>query len=92
MSTEVRKEYYSTGELHWETPFVNGKQHGIASGYHTTGVVWWTVSWDTGCMHGISKKYSKSGDLIETWYCLYGEIVTKEEYRVHQLTEELAGI
>jgi antitoxin component YwqK of YwqJK toxin-antitoxin module len=32
-TVEVRKSYYPSGALSWETPFVDGVQHGIERRY-----------------------------------------------------------
>ena len=35
--TEIQTEYYENGNLNRETPFVNGKRHGVAKGYYENG-------------------------------------------------------
>ena len=33
-NVEVKKHYYKSGALYWETPYVNGKMHGIEKWYY----------------------------------------------------------
>ena len=45
---EVRKEYYWSGALRRETPYVNGFKHGVEKAYHDTGVLWYEILYVSG--------------------------------------------
>ena len=62
---EVRKEYYESGDLWYETPYVNGKEHGISRGYYETGAIEWMAPYVDGKMHGIKKLFNKDRGNIE---------------------------
>ena len=34
---EVKKEYYDSGELRWETHYKNGKKDGLRTGWYESG-------------------------------------------------------
>ena len=66
---EVRKIYYESGALCWETPYVNGKKHGIVRSYYASGALLWETPYVNGKKHGIEKCYYESGALrLETPY------------------------
>jgi len=68
-NVEVRKVYYKSGALWWETPYVNGKRHGVTKDYYESGVLWYETPYVNGKEHGIEKRYYESGALwIETPY------------------------
>ncbi|MFA5706724.1 MAG: hypothetical protein WDA41_10255 [Candidatus Neomarinimicrobiota bacterium] len=62
---EVKKVYYKSGALWWETPYVNGKIHGIAKEYYSTGVLRREIPYVNGKRYGIERGYYESGSL---WY------------------------
>ena len=56
-TVEVRKDYYRSGALRCETPYVDGKKHGIDKGYYETGALKWEVPYKNGKMHVIKRSY-----------------------------------
>ena len=62
---EVKRIYYPSGALWYETPYVDGKEHGIEKGYYESGALKKEIPYENGEMHGIVKAYYESGDL---WY------------------------
>ena len=60
---EVRKEYYTSGALYSETPYENGKRHGIRRIYYKSGALYWEVPFVNGKEHGTEKEYYMSGAL-----------------------------
>ena len=62
---EVKKRYYESGALWRETPYVNGKEHGIEKWYYESGALEWETPYVNGKEHGIVKWYHESGALWE---------------------------
>jgi antitoxin component YwqK of YwqJK toxin-antitoxin module len=62
-NVEVRKVYYKSGALWWETPYKNGQRHGILKGYHESGALMVETPYVDGKEHGIVKWYYPSGAL-----------------------------
>jgi len=60
-NVEVRKYYYKSGALRWETPYVNGKKQGIERCYYESGALMAETPCVKGKMHGIAKDYYESG-------------------------------
>ena len=58
---EVIKGYYESGALWWETPYVNGKEHGIEKFYYESGALKYETPYVNGNIHGIEKSYYESG-------------------------------
>ena len=66
---KVKKNYYKSGALWWEIPYVNGKMHGIEKWYYESGALMAEIPYVDGKRHGIAKWYYASGALqIETPY------------------------
>ena len=66
---EVTKLYYESGALMVETPYVNGKRHGIEKWYYESGALRREAPYVNGKKHGIDKFYYESGALmVETPY------------------------
>ena len=59
----VKKEYYESGELRYEWPYKDGKQHGISKGYSESGKLEYVWPYTDGKRNGISKGYTESGGL-----------------------------
>jgi antitoxin component YwqK of YwqJK toxin-antitoxin module len=55
----VKKHCYKSGALWWETPYADGKMHGIERGYYESGALWWETPYVDGKKHGIEKNYDK---------------------------------
>jgi antitoxin component YwqK of YwqJK toxin-antitoxin module len=62
-SVEVKKHYYKSGALERETPYVNGKVHGLAKWYYESGALMVETPYVDGKEHGIVKWYYPSGAL-----------------------------
>lgn len=84
--------YYETGELRFEINFKSGNRHGLSKHYYATGKLKHIISYYNGKLHGIWTDHNRKGAVISTSYHLYGKEVTKEEYREHELIEELAKL
>lgn len=61
--TEVRKEYYESGQLKLEANFKDGKQNGISKAYYESGQLEGEGNFKDGKAEGISKAYYESGQL-----------------------------
>jgi len=66
--------------------------HGIRKQYYKTGELMLIGQWHNKKRHGMFKYYYKNGKLKHETPYLYGEKVSKEEYREHELIEMLSGI
>ena len=56
---EIRREYYKSGALYSEGPYMDGVEHGIERGYHKSGDLWWETPCVNGDRHGIAKHYNR---------------------------------
>ena len=56
---EIRREYYKSGALYSEGPYVDGVEHGIEKGYHKSGDLWWETPYVNGEIQGIVKNYDR---------------------------------
>ena len=45
---DIVKEYYENGQLMWEIPYINGKEHGSWKGYYTDGELMWETRYELG--------------------------------------------
>ncbi len=52
---EVKKKYYDSGKLMKETPFVDGRKHGIEKWYFESGKVRFATSYTHGTINGSEK-------------------------------------
>jgi len=64
----------------------------VKKSYYKTGELWYEAAYLNGEMHGALRGYRKTGEQRWECYYLYGSEVTKEEYREHELIEELSRI
>ena len=94
MSTEIEREYYENGQLEYEYPCQNGKRHGICKAWWENGQLRYEYPYQNGKAHGIRKIWYKNGKLgyKYKYYYLYGEEVSPEEYRKHELITQLSGL
>ena len=92
MSTKVEKDYYDNGQLKYEWLYQNGKRHGICKGWYKNGQPYYEYLYQDGKVHGVRKIWYKSGELECKYYYLYGEEVSPEEYRKHELITQLSGL
>ena len=63
-AVEVKSEYYKSGALSSETPFVNGVANGIAKIYYESGALWVETPYVNGERHGISRDYDRDNSNI----------------------------
>jgi len=78
-TVEVRKEYYATGALLSEIPYVNGERHGITKEYYSSGTLYAEVPYVKGKAHGIKKGYDKEKTNI---FCLVLYNKNQEVYSI----------
>jgi antitoxin component YwqK of YwqJK toxin-antitoxin module len=80
---EIRKRYYKSGALWWETPYVDGRMHGIEKEYYESGDLDRETPYDDGKMHGIEKYYGKDTSNID-YIILYekGHEVTSVKFSI----------
>ena len=62
-TVEVKKEYYESGALWVETPYVKGKRYGIERGYYESGALKFETPYVNDKEHGIDTWYFESGAL-----------------------------
>ena len=62
---EIRKSYYESGALQYETPYVNGEKHGIAKWYYRSGALLWVTPYVNGKVQGIVKNYNREKSNID---------------------------
>jgi antitoxin component YwqK of YwqJK toxin-antitoxin module len=77
METKIERTYWSNGNLHSETPYVNGVWHGIRKRRWSSGQLGSEMPYVGGMLHGMAKGWSPNGDI--EWFRLYnqGEYVAK---------------
>ena len=88
----TERRYWPNGQLCWLCDWRHGTVHGVTSGYDDTGVLLSTFRSREGYAHGEHKIYEISGKLIVIHHYLYGDFVSQQEYRHHELVERLAGV
>jgi len=87
----VEESYDNKGNISARSYYKNGRLHGVSKSYaENIKDAYMEIPWKDGKVHGIGiNRYEWGND----YFCyLYGNKVTKEEYREHELTEELSGI
>jgi len=52
MKEEIRKGYWSNGQLRCETPYVNEKIHGFLKAWHSNGELGYKISYKNNLQHG----------------------------------------
>jgi len=55
--------YWYNGHLHYNVPYINGQQHGIAKWYHDNGLLYMEASYVNGRCHGVQRFYNEDGQL-----------------------------
>ena len=83
--------YKSPNRIRQTLHYKDDKIHGDDIQYYDTGKVRRMTKWINGKKHGIKRSFI-DGVVFSLTYYLYGNIVTEEEYKKHELTEELAGL
>ena len=86
----IAKGWYEDGQLRYEVLCHHGQIHGMEKGWYENGQLQYEVPCHQGRQHGISKWWYESGQFEKERYYLYDEQVTEEEYRKHELIENLA--
>jgi antitoxin component YwqK of YwqJK toxin-antitoxin module len=86
------RDYYTNGQLKWEIPFHKGLQHGIQKFWRENGMLHCEASYHCGQLHGVRRWWCRNGLPCPSEYYLYGQSVTEEEYRKHELTIELSRV
>jgi len=87
----IEKRYYISGKLLSETTWKDDQLHGIDVDY-ADGIIDSELFWKNDMLHGPETKLGASGDRYISDYWLYNRAVTEEEYREHELIEELAKL
>ena len=88
----MKRVWYKNGQLKYEFPFQNDKRHGISKWWYENGHLQHEFIYHQDQQHGIARHWYDNGQLEYEEYFLYDEEVTEEEYRKHELVEELAGV
>jgi len=85
--------WYDNGQKYVELGYCQGQRHGKNIMWHTNGQKEWEVDYRNGKAHGkyiLWPRYNCENPRVR--YYLYGNPVSEEEYRKHQLIEKLAGL
>lgn len=88
----VDRQYYNNGRLWYEIPYHKGYYHGTEKWWWGNGRLRYKCQRYKGQPHGISTGWYKNGQLNYKTYFLYGDPVSKEEYRRHELILKLSGL
>ena len=81
-SVDIRNEYYESGELKSETPYIDSKIHGIEKWYYKSGELLFEIPYENGKIHGIWKTYNESGELLdESRYVNGSELIDSSNLR-----------
>ena len=88
----VYKHWRENGQLGCEAQYQNHKRHGVSKGWYEDGKLKYEEPYQNGKWHGVHKDWNEDGKIIYKQYLLYNEKVSEEEYRKHELIEQLAGI
>ena len=90
----VEKEYDENGNVSYEAPYENGKQHGVAKEYYENGKLASEIPYENGKLHGVVKQYYENGSLQAQVTYENGNIVSgvcgdgKEIPNIHGLEEQ----
>lgn len=78
----VKRDHYKNGQLRYEVPYHNYKQHGIEKWWHDNGQIQYEISWYKGQRHGIYKWWYDNGQvrLEAIFYCNQRHGIIKEWY------------
>jgi len=59
MKEEIKREYWSNGqiwddngEIHYEIPYLNGKEHGLSKVWDDNGQPYWEIPYKNDRQHG----------------------------------------
>ena len=59
----VQKKYYENGNLEIETPYQNGKLHGVEKEYDENGILMREIPYKNDKIHGVVKEYLANGNV-----------------------------
>ncbi len=67
--TKIKITRHSNGGVQSETPYMNGKKHGMRLGRNEDGTKCWEEMWMDGKLHGMNTLWNKDGTkwLERTW-------------------------
>ncbi|MCP4705875.1 MAG: toxin-antitoxin system YwqK family antitoxin, partial [candidate division Zixibacteria bacterium] len=84
------KEFYETGELHYEYKFVGRRRNGVAKEYYKTGELKGEWVYKNGMLLDTGKGYYRTGELQYKYKYENGKLngVTKQYYRTGELKSE----
>ena len=89
----IEKTYYDLGKVvRYETPYENDLIQGTEINYYKTGPIQRKTTYLNDLQHGKDVRFYMNGALDYEHYYLYDKQVTEEEYRKHELIEELGGL
>jgi antitoxin component YwqK of YwqJK toxin-antitoxin module len=55
MKEEIKRNYWSNGQLRYEAPYLNGKIHGLAKFWYSDKQLMYEISHKNGLRHGLEK-------------------------------------
>ena len=85
-------KWFIGDRLNYEVEYRDGLKHGPVISYFADGSIHYKANCKDNKAHGPVEWYDRAGTLCDEAHYLYGKEVTEEEYRKHQLTEELSGL
>ncbi len=77
---EVRKNYYSSGQLQEEANYKDGKQEGINKIYYESGRLQAEANYKDGKQEGIAKAYYESGKVEGEANFMNGVMISQKKY------------
>ena len=89
---EIKRDYYTNGQLSFEYNYKDGKLHGLSKEWYSSGAIGCERYFKNGKRHGPDKFWKEHQKLTHVDYYLYGNRVTEEEYKTHDLIEKLAEL
>ena len=88
----IEKVYFTSGELWYEAPYVNGKEHGTERMYYKSGALHCESPYVNGNTHGLVKVYYESGALdretpyVNGWKHGISKTYNREKSNIDRLT------
>ena len=61
---EIKRAYHTNGRVWTETPYVDGKIHGVHRWWHSNGQICYEAPHVSGEKHGLQKWWDMDGQLI----------------------------
>jgi antitoxin component YwqK of YwqJK toxin-antitoxin module len=72
--------YYDNGNIHYETPILNGCIHGTQKVYDEDGVLCMEINWVSDELHGYIYSYDKNGRTIQVDLYRYNSLIDMVSY------------